>query len=81
MFYVYVLRSEKTSRFYVGSATNVERRLAQHNGGHTASTKPYRPWQLVYSEPFPTTAEAHARERQIKRWKNPAYMVKSLGIR
>ena len=34
MFHVYVLRSEKTGRMYVGSTDDVDRRVTQHNAGH-----------------------------------------------
>jgi predicted GIY-YIG superfamily endonuclease len=41
--YVYVLKSEKHWRFYVGLANDVEVRLKEHNNGKTKSTRPYKP--------------------------------------
>jgi hypothetical protein len=38
MFYVYVLRSRKTGRRYVGSCENVEDRLQRHSAGHSKAT-------------------------------------------
>ncbi|MFL6528667.1 MAG: GIY-YIG nuclease family protein [Chthoniobacterales bacterium] len=38
MFYVYVLRSEKTGRRYVGSCEDVEQRLKRHNAAHSKAT-------------------------------------------
>jgi hypothetical protein len=32
-YYVYVLRSEKDGKFYVGYTNNVRKRLEQHNSG------------------------------------------------
>ncbi len=81
MYHVYVLRSLLKPRYYIGTAKDPNSRLTQHNGGGTASTEPYRPWELVYTEPFETLAEARARERQIKGWKNPAYMAGVLDIK
>ncbi len=81
MYYLYILRSLLKPRYYIGTAKDPSFRLTQHNGGATASTKPYRPWALVHTEPFETLAEARARERQIKGWKNPAYMEATLNIK
>jgi putative endonuclease len=80
VFYVYVLLSQRSSRYYVGSTNDVSRRVAEHNAGKTTSTRSYRPWRLVYTEAFETLAEARQRERQIKSWKSPHYMEKTLRI-
>jgi putative endonuclease len=80
MGYVYILQSELTGRFYIGSTVDVSTRLHRHNAGHHLSTKAYRPWKLVHTEYFDTLPEARRRERQIKAWKNTAYMVKTLGL-
>jgi len=37
MFYVYILRSEKTKKYYVGSTQDVANRLREHNNGETRS--------------------------------------------
>jgi putative endonuclease len=66
VFYVYVLRSDKTGRRYVGSCANLEERLGRHNRGESLATKHGVPWRLVYSEPFMTRREAAARERYFK---------------
>jgi putative endonuclease len=42
-------------------------RLSQHNAGRTHSTKPYRPWKLMYYEEFSSNAEARKRELKIKK--------------
>ncbi|WP_416437874.1 GIY-YIG nuclease family protein [Phnomibacter sp. MR] len=66
MMYVYVIRSEKYGRFYVGISEDVDRRLAEHNAGHTFSTKGYRPWQLFFVETVSDRAKARAREKYLK---------------
>ena len=66
MFFVYVIRSEKDGRFYVGMTKNVEQRLEQHNKGMTFSTKGYRPWKLFFFETFQTRVEARNREKYLK---------------
>jgi len=49
-FYVYVLRSEKDSNFYVGYTNNLNQRLETHNKGKVSSTKNRLPLTLVYWE-------------------------------
>jgi predicted GIY-YIG superfamily endonuclease len=38
MFYVYILRSIPTGRFYTGSTQNIAARLEKHNAGHSTAT-------------------------------------------
>ena len=64
--FVYVLRSEKDGRFYVGMTANVERRLAEHNAGRAKSTKGYCPWKLFFFESFENRIEARKREKYLK---------------
>ena len=66
MWYVYVLRSKETDRFYTGMTSDLERRLAEHNSGKTKSSKGYRPWDLFFSEEFETMEEARKRELYLK---------------
>jgi putative endonuclease len=65
-FYVYVLQSLKDGRLYTGVTANVNRRLAEHNGGKTSSLRARRPLKLAYSEEYATRGEALARERYFK---------------
>jgi putative endonuclease len=66
MYFVYVIRSLKDGRFYVGITSQVENRVHEHNVGKTKSTKGYRPWELILIEEFPTRLEARAREIYLK---------------
>ena len=81
MSFVYILQSMQNGRYYIGSTDDLERRLQDHEAGNTATTRHNKPWKLVYSERLLTLAEARRRERKIKSWKNPDYMVSKLGIR
>jgi len=47
-YYVYVLRSSKFERNYVGFTKNLSKRLRQHNAGKNKSTKPYLPWVVLF---------------------------------
>jgi putative endonuclease len=66
MHFVYVLRSEQKKYLYVGLTNNLERRISQHQNGREQTTSPYRPFELVYTEKYPTRAEARKREKQLK---------------
>jgi putative endonuclease len=78
MFYVYVLTSEKTGRSYVGSTDDLDRRLSQHNAGHSKSTRHGVPWRLVHSESFETRSEAMVRENYYKTGKGRAELQNRL---
>jgi putative endonuclease len=67
---LYILQSETTGRFYIGSTQDLDRRLSEHLRGHTPSTRGRGPWNLIYTESFESLLEARRRELQIKRWKS-----------
>ena len=67
---MYVLQSETTGKFYIGSAIDIPSRLAEHQRGHSRCTRGRGPWELVYQERYETLAEARRRERQLKGWKS-----------
>jgi len=79
MVYVYVLYNLEHNRRYIGQTTNLKQRLKQHNAGKTKSTKPYRPWIMVYSEDFETLSEALAREKYLKSGSGREYLNKVLA--
>ncbi len=66
MIYVYVIRSKKDGRFYVGMTQNVDKRLVEHNSGRTKSTKGFIPWELFFYETFPDRESARKREKYLK---------------
>ena len=70
MYHVYILQSELTQKFYIGSTGNIADRMERHNNGRSKATKTGIPWKLVYSEEFTTRSEAVGREMEIKSWKS-----------
>jgi len=46
MWYVYILRSVRDNKLYVGSTNSIRRRLGEHNSGKVDSTKSRRPFIL-----------------------------------
>ena len=71
---VYILKRASTGRYYIGSTIHLDKRLEQHNAGRSASTKAYRPWEVVHRESFETLREARRRERYLKSMKSRAYL-------
>ena len=65
MYSVYVLRNPQ-GRLYVGSTSEMERRVLQHQRDEGGWTHGRGPWQLVYYEHFANRAEAMGRERGLK---------------
>lgn len=70
MFFVYILNSIRTGRYYIGSCIGIQERIKKHNSGIVKSTKHYLPWKLIYQESYQTLSEARKRELQIKNWKS-----------
>ena len=64
--FVYIIRSEKNGMRYVGSTSDVARRVAIHNSGGSSFTTPHRPWRLAVALEFPTEDRALAFERYLK---------------
>ena len=66
MFCVYVLRSEKTGRRYVGSCEDLAERLRRHNNAESKATRHGVPWLLLHSGKFSTRSAAASKERYYK---------------
>jgi putative endonuclease len=67
---LYILQSEKTGQYYVGSTNDLDRRISEHLRGHTPATRNRGPWKLIHREDFATLLEARRREADIKKWKS-----------
>ena len=66
MYTVYAISSETRNYIYVGMTSNLGRRLEAHNKGYERTTKPYRPFRLIYKEVHPTRESARKREKYFK---------------
>lgn len=63
--YVYVLKN-RDGKLYIGSTGNLVKRVKEHNRGLNISTRPYRPWQLIYYEACLNFDDAKRRESYLK---------------
>ena len=64
---VYILKSEVDQKcFYVGSTSDLKRRLSEHNLGDSPHTAQHRPWRLSQYSAFETKEKAEEFERYLK---------------
>jgi putative endonuclease len=66
MHFVYILKSEKNKKLYIGYTNNLRKRFDEHNRGFSKATKPYLPWKIVYYEASLFEEEARKREQNLK---------------
>ena len=67
MFYVYILKSLKDDKLYIGSTNDLKRRLSEHNNGLNRSTKSRRPFEIRYYEACFSNKDARKREYNLKK--------------
>jgi len=83
MYFVYILQSFKSGRFYVGHCDHFIRRFYEHQQGLNRSTKNRGPWCIPYFETYLTRSDAMVRETFLKRKKSSKYidwLIKSKSI-
>jgi len=66
MYYVYILQSKKDHSLYIGYTSDLRKRFKEHNQGQNISTKPFRPYSLIFYEAFIVKKDAMAREEYLK---------------
>ncbi len=66
MYFVYILQSVSTGRFYVGQCDHLIKRFYQHQHGVNLATRNRGPWWMPYYEIHPNRSDALRREREIK---------------
>ena len=67
MWYFYILQSQSDKNyFYKGSTNDLQRRMQEHNQGHTVSIRAFRPFKLIYYEAYLIENAAREREKSVK---------------
>ncbi len=79
MFYVYILKSLKNHRHYIGYTNNLERRMAEHNAGQSKYTSLTRPFELIHQEIFQNKKDAMERELFLKTGQGRAWIKNNFG--
>jgi putative endonuclease len=65
-YFVYILFSKSSGRYYTGHTQDIENRHVEHNNGEGNFTSKYAPWILVWSKALPSRSEAMKLENKIK---------------
>lgn len=76
MYYTYVLRNNKTNRYYIGYTPNLKNRLQKHTEGKVYSTKSNKHYQLEWYCAFKTKSQALEFEKYLKTGSGVAFMKK-----
>jgi putative endonuclease len=66
MIIVYAISSKIKNYIYVGMCMDIDERFRRHNAGYEKTTRPYRPFNLIYTEPFPNRILARKKEKYLK---------------
>lgn len=78
MFYTYIIKSEKSNKWYTGSTNNLRKRFKQHNDGESSFTRKYIPYKLVYYEACLNEDDARSRELFLKSGTSKRYIKNRL---
>ena len=79
VFTLYILKSDVVDRFYIGHTNNLVRRFSEHNSGQTKSTKPFVPWNIVFTKDFFSKREAQKAELFLKKKKSKIFIIKLIN--
>ena len=66
MFHVYAIKSILRNYIYVGLTNNLERRFGEHGNGENKTTRPYKPFELIFIEKFVKRSDARKKEKFLK---------------
>jgi putative endonuclease len=81
MYHTYIIKSLKNNLYYIGHTNNTVNRLKDHNKGKNKYTKPYLPWDLVYTKFFNTRSEAMKHEKELKSLKSRKALEKIIDAK
>ncbi|MBI4134939.1 MAG: GIY-YIG nuclease family protein [Candidatus Sungbacteria bacterium] len=70
MHYLYFLTSLHDGKFYIGTTSDLRKRLKEHNEQKSKATASRRPFELIYYEAYKSPRDARIRERRLKQFKN-----------
>jgi putative endonuclease len=79
MYYIYIIYSLKSDKYYIGLTSDVHRRLSEHNDPSRVNkyTSKHLPWELrLYFEVSGIRGEAQMVERFIKNQKSRIFLEK-----
>jgi putative endonuclease len=79
MYYAYILRSKNSpDQTYVGSTSDLRKRLAEHNAGRSIHTNKFRPWELQIYVAFQERSRAEKFEGYLKSGSGRSFALRHL---
>ena len=78
MYYVYILKSCKDGSNYVGIATDLRKRIKEHNCRSNKFTDYKRPYKLIWYSTFLDKIKAYKFEKYLKTGSGIAFLRKHL---
>jgi len=74
--FVYILYSEKLSKYYIGSTHDIDLRIERHNTDYYENkwSSKGKPWQLYFSIECKNITQARKIENHIKKMKSKKYI-------
>ena len=76
--YVYVLKSEKDGKLYIGCTSDIQNRIEYHDAGKVFSTRNRRPFVLIFKEEYRDKYEAYNKEKYYKTAKGKRELKKKI---
>ena len=76
---VYILKSSKLNRYYVGSTSNIEARIKWHNAGRVKYTSRGLPWVLMRFIVCDSLTVARQSEYRLKKYKRRDILEKVIA--
>ncbi|MEE9431923.1 MAG: GIY-YIG nuclease family protein [Melioribacteraceae bacterium] len=68
-YFLYILQSENSQKYYIGISQNLELRLTYHNSTEKGFTARYRPWKIVFTKKYNFKKEALISEKKPRNGK------------
>jgi putative endonuclease len=76
--FVYILKSLKNDKYYIGSTTDIRKRLRQHESGNVKATRNIQPIKLEFFQEYDSFGLARKIEYRLKSFKRKDFIEKIL---
>ncbi|GAB4022873.1 GIY-YIG nuclease family protein [Spirosoma koreense] len=64
---VYIIYSPSADRYFIGQTKDLKITMWQHNAKTNPATADGKPWEVKFTQPFPTRNEALSLEMKLKK--------------
>jgi predicted GIY-YIG superfamily endonuclease len=78
MFYTYIIQSQKDKTFYIGSTSDLKRRIDEHNKGKATYSSIKAPFKLIWYGAFENKTKSQEFEKYLKSSSGFAFRNKRL---